>query len=138
MIAKQIIRGLLLIVALGSLAIWANREFKKSEAYAEAEIQAAPAESLPAVEGPQVVMTYFLIGTLPAGSDAGGILTSTAMSDTLTVNMVATGFDGMVIRVYLFGPARDVDWLEFGQFVAQHLCPALVQCWLHLLLPVYP
>ena len=63
MIAKQIIRGLLLIVALGSLAIWANREFKKSEAYAEAATQAAPAESLPAVEGPQVVMTYFLIGT---------------------------------------------------------------------------
>lgn len=63
MIAKQIIRSILLIVALGSLAIWAGREFKKSLAYTEAEAQPAPAETLPAVEGPQVVMTYFLIGT---------------------------------------------------------------------------
>lgn len=63
MIAKQIIRAVLLIVALGSLAIWANREFQESEAYAEAESQPKPAETLPVVEGPQVVMTYFLIGT---------------------------------------------------------------------------
>lgn len=63
MIAKQIIRSILLIAALGSLAIWAGREFKKSQAYAAAETQTAPVETLPAVEGPQVVMTYFLIGT---------------------------------------------------------------------------
>lgn len=63
MIVRQILRAVLLIVALGSLAIWANREFQKSKAYAEAESQPKPAETLPVVEGPQVVMTYFLIGT---------------------------------------------------------------------------
>ena len=63
MIAKQIIRSVLLIVVLGSLAIWANREFRKSKSYAEADKQPAPAETLPVVDGPQVVMTYFLIGT---------------------------------------------------------------------------
>lgn len=63
MIAKQILRSVLLIVVLGSLAIWANREFRKSRSYAEADKQPAPAETLPAVDGPQVVMTYFLIGT---------------------------------------------------------------------------
>lgn len=63
MIAKKIIRSVLLVVALGSLAIWGNREFKKSQTYAEAESKPAPAEILPIVEGPQVVMTYFLIGT---------------------------------------------------------------------------
>lgn len=63
MIAKKIIRSVLLVVALGSLAIWGNREFKKSQTYAEAESKPAHAEILPIVEGPQVVMTYFLIGT---------------------------------------------------------------------------
>ncbi len=62
MIAKQILRSVLLIVVLGSLAIWANREFKKSTSYADAEKQPVPAENLPVVDGPQVVMTYFLIG----------------------------------------------------------------------------
>jgi hypothetical protein len=59
MIAKQIIRSILLIVALGSLAIWANREYQKSHA----ELVPAAAENLPAVTGDQVVMTYFLSGT---------------------------------------------------------------------------
>ena len=59
MIAKQIIRSVLLLVVLGSLAIWANREFRES---AEAAKQPTPAENLPVVDGPQVVMTYFLIG----------------------------------------------------------------------------
>ena len=45
------------------MAIWASREFQKSEAYAEAESRPKPAEELPAIEGPQVVMTYFLVGT---------------------------------------------------------------------------
>jgi thiol-disulfide isomerase/thioredoxin len=63
MIAKQILRSVLLIVVLGSLAIWANREFRKSKSYGEVEIQPAPAETLPVMDGPQVVMTYFLIGT---------------------------------------------------------------------------
>lgn len=62
MIAKQVLRSVLLIVVLGSLAIWAKREFDKSEAYAEAGKQPVPAETLPVVQGPQVVMTYFLIG----------------------------------------------------------------------------
>lgn len=63
MIAKQIIRSVLLIVALGSLAIWASREYRKTKAYAAVENQAAPAGNLPIVEGPQVVMTYFILGT---------------------------------------------------------------------------
>lgn len=63
MIAKQILRSVLLIVVLGSLAIWANREFRKSKSYAEADKQPVSAENLPLVDGPQVVMTYFLIGT---------------------------------------------------------------------------
>lgn len=63
MIVKQILRSVLLIVVLGSLAVWANREFRKSRSYAEAEKQPTPAETLPVVDGPQVVMTYFLIGS---------------------------------------------------------------------------
>lgn len=56
MIAKQIFRSVLLLVVLGSLAIWANREFQKS--------QASPSEEQVAqnVEGDQVVMTYFISG----------------------------------------------------------------------------
>ena len=53
MIAKQIIRSVLLIVALGSLAIWANRFYQKS---------LVADEGLPAVAGDQVVMTYFISG----------------------------------------------------------------------------
>ena len=59
MIAKQIIRSVLLIVALGSLAIWANREYQKTVAE---EVPAA-AENLPTYKGSQVVMTYFISGT---------------------------------------------------------------------------
>lgn len=63
MIAKQIIRGVLLVVALGSLAIWGNREYQKSRAIARAAATPPPAESLPIVAGNQVVMTYFISGT---------------------------------------------------------------------------
>lgn len=63
MIAKRILRSVLLVVALGSLAIWASREFQKSRSYAAAASRPPPSESLPVVEGPQVVMTYFVIGT---------------------------------------------------------------------------
>jgi len=63
MIAKQILRSVLLIVVLGSLAIWANREFQKTKGIAEADKQQVPVESLPVVDGPQVVMTYFIEGT---------------------------------------------------------------------------
>ena len=59
MITKQIIRSVLLIVALGSLAIWANREYQKSHA----EAVPAATENLPVVTGDQVVMTYFISGT---------------------------------------------------------------------------
>ena len=59
MIAKQIIRSVLLIVVLGSLAIWAGREFQKSSASAPER----PVEVFPKVDGPQVIMTYFLFGT---------------------------------------------------------------------------
>lgn len=63
MIAKQIIRGVLLIVALGSLAIWGNREYQKSKAIAQATSAPTPADTLPVVAGNQVVMTYFISGT---------------------------------------------------------------------------
>lgn len=61
MIAKQVIRSVLLIVVLGSLAIWANREFQKHQAKDDTGPEVV--EMFPAVDGPQVVMTYFLIGT---------------------------------------------------------------------------
>ena len=63
MIAKQIIRGVLLVIVLGSLAIWANREFSKSRAITEAAADPSKAEPLPNVAGNQVVMTYFISGT---------------------------------------------------------------------------
>ncbi len=63
MIAKQIIRAVLLIVALGSLAIWGNREYQKSNAIAQATATPPPAETLTVVAGNQVVMTYFISGT---------------------------------------------------------------------------
>jgi len=43
-------------VALGSLAIWANRESRKFQAATES------AEVLPKADGDQVVMTYFMMG----------------------------------------------------------------------------
>jgi hypothetical protein len=61
MIAKQIIRSVLLIVALGSLAVWGNREYQKSKAIKEAAAP-PPAENLPVITGNQVVMTYFISG----------------------------------------------------------------------------
>ncbi|MDP3851086.1 MAG: nitrophenyl compound nitroreductase subunit ArsF family protein [Luteolibacter sp.] len=60
MIAKQIVRSILLVVVLGSLAIWANREYQKSHASAAP----AAAKTLPIVAGDQVIMTYFISGTL--------------------------------------------------------------------------
>lgn len=63
MIAKQIIRAVLLIVALGSLAIWGNREYQKSQAITQAAGSPPAAETLPVVAGNQVVMTYFISGT---------------------------------------------------------------------------
>ena len=59
MIAKQLVRSILLIVVLGSLAIWANRESQKSQATAVP----AAVENLPAIAGDQVIMTYFISGT---------------------------------------------------------------------------
>ncbi len=59
MIAKQIIRSVLLIVALGSLAIWANREYRKSHT----DTVPAASDGLSVVAGDQVVMTYFISGT---------------------------------------------------------------------------
>jgi hypothetical protein len=63
MIPKQIIRSVLLLAVFGSLAIWANRQYQKSQAI-DAASQAPPAaEELPQVEGDQVIMTYFISGT---------------------------------------------------------------------------
>ena len=61
---KQIIRNLLAVLILGSLIIWAKREVSKSQEYSAAEGQAPPTEdTLPIIDGPQVIMTYFLSGT---------------------------------------------------------------------------
>jgi hypothetical protein len=46
-----------------------------------------------------VTRTYLLIGTLPSGSMAGGISMTEDRHDTLTINMIDTGYDGLVIRV---------------------------------------
>lgn len=62
MIAKQIIRSLLLVVALGSLAIWINRGYQKSKVIEPLAAHSPPAENLPVVTGNQVVMTYFISG----------------------------------------------------------------------------
>ncbi len=59
MIAKQVVRSVLLIVILGSLAIRANREYQKSIASAGP----SAAENLPVLAGNQVIMTYFISGT---------------------------------------------------------------------------
>ena len=63
MITKQIIRSVLLVVALGSLAVWGNREYQKSQSIAKAAAAPPAAETLPVVAGNQVVMTYFISGT---------------------------------------------------------------------------
>ena len=63
MIAKQIIRSVLLIAALGSLAIWGSREYQKHQTLATVAALPQPTESLPVIAGNQVVMTYFISGT---------------------------------------------------------------------------
>ena len=63
MITKSILRSLLLIIVLGSLAIWGNREYQKSRATSASKAAAAEEQAIPVVDGPQVVVTYFLMGT---------------------------------------------------------------------------
>lgn len=59
MIAKQIIRAILLVVALGALAIWANSAYRKSQG---AGLGGPKTDDPAAVPGHQVVMTYFISG----------------------------------------------------------------------------
>lgn len=61
--AIQILRPLLLIAVLGSLAIWGNREYQKSREVSRAASAPPAAENLPVVAGHQVVMTYFVSGS---------------------------------------------------------------------------
>jgi hypothetical protein len=61
--AKHIIRLALLAVVLGSVAVWGAKEYRKTKAIVDAATKPAPAETVPAVQGGQVVMTYFLGGT---------------------------------------------------------------------------
>ena len=56
----QILRSVLLIVVLGSLAIWGSREYHRSRAAAEPPQSAA---AVPVVAGDQVVITYFISGS---------------------------------------------------------------------------
>lgn len=56
---KTIIRSILLVFALGSLAVWGTREYQKSQAISEAATTSRAEEVLPVVPGNQVVMTYF-------------------------------------------------------------------------------
>jgi hypothetical protein len=60
--SKQIARLVLWVIVIGSVAVWAGKEFRKSKAYAEAAERTPAAEQLPKVAGPQVVMRYFLLG----------------------------------------------------------------------------
>ena len=60
--SKTIIRGLLLVFALGSLAVWGAREIKKSKTIAEVAATPQVEQKLPAVTGNQVVLTYFRNG----------------------------------------------------------------------------
>lgn len=59
---KTLLRGVLLMFALGSLAFWGSREYRKSQAISEAAAAPKIAETLPIVTGNQVVMTYFRNG----------------------------------------------------------------------------
>jgi thiol-disulfide isomerase/thioredoxin len=56
---KTILRIVLLAIALGSLAVWANREYQKNQAIAEAAKTPKVGSAVPVVAGNQVVMTYF-------------------------------------------------------------------------------
>lgn len=60
MIARQILRSVLLIVVLGCLAIWANHFYLRCQAAAPPPPPAAA--TVPVVAGHQVVMTYFISG----------------------------------------------------------------------------
>lgn len=57
--AKQVLRSVLLVVVLGSVAIWANKQYQKSRAEESAPVVE---EAVPESEGDQVVMTYFISG----------------------------------------------------------------------------
>lgn len=60
--SKTIIRSVLLVFALGSLAVWGHREYEKLRESTRAATSPKAAESLPVVAGKQVVMTYFRNG----------------------------------------------------------------------------
>lgn len=57
--SKTIVRSVLLVFALGSLAVWGTREIKKSKAIAGVAAAPKVEENLPVVAGNQVAMTYF-------------------------------------------------------------------------------
>lgn len=61
--AKHIIRLALLALVLGSVAVWGAKEYRKTKAIVDAAAKPTPAETVLAVQGEQVVMTYFLGGT---------------------------------------------------------------------------
>lgn len=60
--SKTIIRSVLLIFAVGSLAVWGHREYEKLRESTRSAATTKAAEPLPAVAGKQVVMTYFRNG----------------------------------------------------------------------------
>lgn len=57
--SKTLIRIVLLVIALGSVAVWGAKEYKKSRAIAEVAAAPKVEEALPAAVGNQVVLTYF-------------------------------------------------------------------------------
>lgn len=59
--AKAILRIALLAFVAGSLAVWGAREFVRNGTGGETPSPAAD-DALPAVSGPQVVMTFFSLG----------------------------------------------------------------------------
>lgn len=79
---KTLIRIVLLVIALGSLTVWGAKEYRKSQAIAEASAEPKAAETIPAVEGNQVVMTYFRNNIrCPACKWIEALTTETAQKD---------------------------------------------------------
>lgn len=60
--AKILLRSILLVFALGSVAIWALREYRKSVEIGPLAQTSGDSLSLPSVAGNQVFMTYFRSG----------------------------------------------------------------------------
>lgn len=62
-LVKSCLRQVLLFVAVGSLAVWATREYHRSKNMARRAAPSSPTAQLPVIDDHQVVMTYFISGS---------------------------------------------------------------------------